>query len=113
MESVTSSQLIQKGKTLYEVADIVQVDRSTISRVYTFIRDNAADIMDKYFIETLPMDLMKFVARLNAVSDEAWRVVERPDRKGDDKVKLRALKMARDTALNIVDIVTNNKTIMN
>ena len=33
-------------------------------------------------------------------------------KEGNDKAKLRALKMARDTALDIVDVITNNKTII-
>ena len=76
-------QLVQKGKTLNEIAEILQVDRSTVSRDYQCIRDNAADVMSKYFVETLPMEVMKFLARLNGVSDEAWRMVDRADKRGE------------------------------
>lgn len=74
-------QLIQKGKTLKQIAELLQVDRSTVSRDYQFIRDNAADVMSKYFVEILPMEVIKFLARLNAVSDEVWGWLERQTRR--------------------------------
>lgn len=105
-------QLIQKGKTSKQIAEILQVDRSTVSRDYQFIRDNAADVMSKYFVEILPTEVIKFLARLNAVSDEVWGMVREADKEGDSKAKLRALKFAARVALDIVDAVTNNKTII-
>ena len=58
------------------------------------------------------MKVMRFLARLNAVSDEAWRMVERADKEGDNRAKLRALYLAQETPLQIVDIITNNKMLM-
>jgi hypothetical protein len=105
-------QLIHKGKTLNEIAEILQLDRSTISRDYQCIKDNAADVMSKYSVETIPMEVMKFLARLDAVSDEAWRMVEWADKEGDNRAKLQALYLAQDTALQIVDVITNNKMLI-
>lgn len=68
--------------------------------------------MSKYLVETIPMEVMKFLARLNAVSDEAWRMVERADKAGDYKAELRALHLAQRAALDIVKVVTNNKTLI-
>lgn len=50
--------------------------------------------------------------RLNAVSDEAWRMVERADKEGENRAKLRALYLAQETALQIVDVITNNKMLI-
>jgi hypothetical protein len=97
---------------LNQIAEILQVDRSTVSRDYQFIRDSAADVMSKYLVDTTPMEVMKFLARLNAVSDEAWRMVERADKAGDYKAELRALHLAKETALQIVNAITNNKTLI-
>jgi hypothetical protein len=73
------------------------------------MRDNAAEVLSKYLVETIPLDVMKFLARLNAVSDEAWRMVERADKEGDNKWKIRALCLPQSAALDIVNVVTNNK----
>jgi predicted transcriptional regulator len=97
-------QLFQEGKTLNEIAEILKVDRSAVSRDYQFTRDNAADVMSMYSVETITMEVMKFLARLNAVSDEAWRMVERADKEGDNKAVLRALYLAQETTLQIVDV---------
>jgi IS30 family transposase len=74
-------QLVQEGKTLNQIAEMLKVDRSTVSRDYQLTRDNAADVMNMYSVETIPMEVMKFLARLNAVSDEAWRMFERGTKK--------------------------------
>ncbi len=95
-----------------EIAEILQVDRSTVSRDYQSIRDSAADIMSKYLVDTMPMEVMKFLARLNAVSDEAWRMVERADKAGDYKAELRALLLAQRSALDVVNVITNNKMLI-
>jgi hypothetical protein len=67
---------------LNQIAEILQVNRSTVSSDYQFIRGNAADVMSKYLVETIPMEVKKFLARLNAVCDEAWRMVQPVDKKG-------------------------------
>jgi IS30 family transposase len=53
-------QLIHKGKTLNEIAEILQLDRSTISRDYQCNKDNAADVMSKYSVDTKPLEVKKY-----------------------------------------------------
>ena len=80
------------------------MDRSTVSRDYQFMRDNAAEVLSKYLVETIPLDVMKFLARLNTISDEAWRMVERADKEGDNKSKTRELCLAQSAAFDIVNV---------
>jgi hypothetical protein len=86
------------------MAEILQVDRSTVSRDYQFMRDNAAEVMSKYLVETIPMEVTMFLASPNEVSDEAWRMVERADKVGHDKAKIRALYLAQRSALRVVNL---------
>lgn len=95
-----------------EIAEILQVYRSTVSRDYQFIRDNAVDVMSNYLVETIPMEVMKFLARPNAVSDEAWRMVEHAEKAGDYRAELRALLLAQRSALDVVNVITNNKMLI-
>jgi hypothetical protein len=44
--------------------------------------------MSKCLVETIAMEVMMFLARLNVVSDEAWRVVELADKEDDNKAIL-------------------------
>jgi hypothetical protein len=61
---------------------------------------------------SIPMKVMKFLTCLNAVSDEAWRMVERADKEGDNRAKLRALYLAQETTLQTVDVITNSKMLI-
>ena len=51
--------------------------------------------------------------RLNAVSDAAWAMYARGREKGNnDKLEGDALRLAKDTAIEIIDIVTNNHSFV-
>jgi transcription initiation factor TFIIIB Brf1 subunit/transcription initiation factor TFIIB len=105
-------QLLSKGKTLTQIAEILKVDRSTVSRDYQFIRENSSDVMRKYLVETVPFEITKFLARLNSISDEAWKMVEQADKDGDTRTKFQALSLAQKAALLIVEVVAGNKNIV-
>jgi hypothetical protein len=60
----------------------------------------------------MPLKVMRSLAHLNAVSDETWRLVERADKAVDNWVKVRALCLAQRAALDIVNVVTNNETLI-
>ncbi len=49
------------------------------------------------------------LARLTAVSDAAWAMATRAREKGNDKQEADALRLAKDTAKEIIDIVTNKQ----
>ena len=105
-------QLLSKGKTLTQIAETLKVDRSTVSRDYQFIRENSSDVMRKYLVETVPFEITKFLARLNSISDEAWKMVEQADKDGDTRTKFQALSLAQKAALLIVEVVAGNKNIV-
>jgi hypothetical protein len=105
-------QLLSKGKNLTQIAEILKVDRSTVSRDYQFVKENASDVMRKYLVDTLPFELTKFLARLNSISDEAWKMVEQADKEGDMRTKFQALSLAQKAALQIVQVITGNEAII-
>lgn len=64
-------------------------------------------------VETIPVEAMKFLALLNAVSDAAWAMYAKGREKGNnDKLEVDALRLAKDTAIEIIDIVTNNHSFV-
>ena len=103
---------MSKGKTLTQIAEILKVDRSTVSRDYQFLRENAYDVMRKYLVETAPFELTKFLAPLNSISDEAWEMVEPADKEGDTRTKFQALSLAQKASLQIVEVLTNKKDLI-
>ena len=69
--------------------------------------------MSNYLVETIPVEAMKFLALLNAVSDATWAMYARGREKGNnDKLEVDALRLAKDTAIEIIDIVTNNHSFV-
>jgi hypothetical protein len=101
-------QLISKGKNLTQIAEILNVDVSTVCRDYQYIRENADVIVEKYFAETVILEVAKCLARLTSISDEAWKMVEQADKQGDKKTKATALSLAQKAALDLVKILTDN-----
>jgi DNA-binding MarR family transcriptional regulator len=105
-------ELLSKGKNLTQIAEILKVDRSTVSRDYQFIRKNASEVMRRYLVETVPFELTKFLARRNSISDEAWKMVEQADKEGDVRTKFQALSLAQKAALQILEVLTDNGDII-
>jgi hypothetical protein len=73
---------------------------------------HAKETMSKYFTNTLPVEILKALARLNAVSDTAWELVESAKEKGNLKSQTDALRLCKDTARDITEIVTNNRSLI-
>jgi hypothetical protein len=103
-------ELISKGKNLSQTAEILRVDVSTVCRDFQYIKENADKVLKKYFAETVPLEVTKCLSRLNAISNEAWKMAELAN--SNEKTKLSALSLAQDAALHIVNIVTNNKPLI-
>src|SRR5215211_6655046 len=101
-------ELISKGKKLTQIAEILKVDVSTISRDYQYIRENANSILVNFFVEILPLEATKCLSRLTSISNEAWKMTEQADKEGDMKTKAAALSLAQKAALDILKIVTDN-----
>jgi hypothetical protein len=101
-------QLISKGKNLTQIAEILNVDVSTICRDYQYIKENANIILQKYFTETVILEVTKGLSRLTSISDEAWKMAEQADKEGDKKAKAIALSLAQKAALDLIEILTNN-----
>ena len=63
-------------------------------------------------MDTMPNEILKTLSRLTAASDAAWAMAVRAREKGNDKSEADALRLAKDTAKEITDIVTNNKPLI-
>ncbi len=102
-------ELVSKGKSLSQIADLLKVDVSTISRDWSYIQHNSEDVLEKYFTETAPLEVSKALARLTAVSNEAWAIAEQAATDKNQKLRIAALTLAKDATLNILDVLSNHK----
>jgi hypothetical protein len=101
-------ELISKGKNLTQIAEILKVDVSTISRDYQYTRENANSILVNFFVEILPLEATKCLSRLTSISNEAWKMAEQADKEGDRKTQATALSLAQKAALDILEVLTDN-----
>jgi prephenate dehydrogenase len=91
------------------------VSPKTVQRDYAYIRAHSKDMLNQYFTETLPHEVLKAIARLTAVSDESWSMAEEAKKTEDlrnSKFRQDSLRLAKDAANDIVNIVTNNESLI-
>lgn len=101
-----------KGKTINQIAEHLQVSTRTIERDLSWLDKHSQYVLKEYFVDTLPKEVTKSLARLEAVNDAAWLLVEAAQEKGQGKLAVDALRLAKDTAKDITEIVTNNKSLI-
>jgi ParB-like chromosome segregation protein Spo0J len=105
-------KLLATGYTIDQTAEKLQVSPKTVQRDYAYIRHHAYEVLRKYFVDTVPNEILKALARLTAVSDAAWAMAARAREEGNDKLEADALRLAKDTVKEITDIVTDNKPLI-
>jgi hypothetical protein len=105
-------KLLATGHTIDQTAEKLQVSPKTVQRDYAYIRHHAHEVLRKYFVDTVPNEILKALARLTAVSDAAWAMAAKAREKDNDKVEADALRLAKDTVKEITDIVTDNKPLI-
>jgi hypothetical protein len=105
-------KLLATGHTLDQAAEKLQVSPKTVQRDHAHIRQNSKQVLQQYFIDTLPNEVLKAIARLTAVSDEAWEMARQAKENNNHKLRTEALRLAKDAANDISDIVTNNESLI-
>jgi hypothetical protein len=105
-------KLLSQGLTIDKTADILKVSPATVKRDHAYIRRNSKEVLRNYFVDTLPNEILKNIARLTAVSDSAWALAARAKENKNEKLETDALRLAKESAKDITEIVTNNKSLI-
>jgi predicted transcriptional regulator len=105
-------KLLSQGLTIDKTAEILKISPATVKRDHAYIRQNSQQVLQQYFTDTLPNEVLKAIARLTAVSDEAWEMARKAKEDVEPKLRTEALRLAKDAANDITDIVTNNKSLI-
>jgi Homeodomain-like domain len=108
-------KLLAQGRTIDQVADLLQISPKTVQRDHAYIKAYSRELLNHFFTETLPYEVLKAVARLTAVSDDAWSMAEEAKQKEDmrmSKFRQDSLRLAKEAANDIVNIVTNNESLI-
>jgi hypothetical protein len=97
-------ELSSKGRSQSEIAKVLQVDKSIVSRDITFLRDQSKCAIKKYIDEKLPNEYEKCLVGLDAILKEAWDTVEQSS---DKREKIQALSLAKECYGMKLELLTN------
>jgi predicted transcriptional regulator len=97
-------ELLSKGDSQSEIAKLLQVDLSIVSRDVYFLRQQAKSNIKRYIDERLPEEYEKCLVGLNAITKEAWNTVQNTE---DKREKIQALSLAKDCYSMKLELLTN------
>ena len=97
-------QSLSKGDSQSEIAKVLQVDLSIISRDVYFLRQQAKSNIKRYIDERLPEEYEKCLVGLNAITKEAWNTARSTE---DKREKIQALSLAKECYSMKLDLLTN------
>ena len=97
-------ELLSKGDSQSEIANVLQVDLSIISRDVYFLRQQAKSNIKRYIDERLPEEYEKCLVGLNAITKEAWDTANNTE---DKREKIQALSLAKECYSMKLDLLTN------
>ena len=98
-------ELLSKGESNQsEIARVLQVDRSIISRDIAHIKQQSRHNIRRYIDERLPEEYEKCLVGLNAILREAWNTSQQAE---DKREKIQALSLAKECYSMKLDLLTN------
>jgi hypothetical protein len=98
-------ELLSKGESNQsEIARVLQVNRSIISRDIAHIRQQSRHNIRKYIDERLPEEYEKCLVGLTAILREAWSTSQQTE---DRREKTQALSLAKECYSMKLDLLTN------
>src|ERR687883_1629805 len=101
-------ELLSKGASQSEIARILQVDLSIISRDVYYLRQQAKHNIKRYIDERLPEEYEKCLVGLNAITKEAWNTALNTE---DKREKIQALSLAKECYSMKMDLLTNTTVV--
>ena len=99
---------MSKGNSQSEIAKVLQVDLSIISRDVDHLRQWAKHNIKKYIDDRLPEEYEKCLVGLNAITREAWNAAQNTE---DRREKIQALSLAKECYSMKLDLLTNATVI--
>jgi hypothetical protein len=102
--------MLAKGIGIDTIAEKLQLSSRLVYEDAKYIRTHSSRLLAKYLADTLPVELGKCLLRLNEVSNQSWAMVD--DQKLHAREKIAALARAESSAINIIELLTNNKELV-
>jgi hypothetical protein len=103
-------QLLAKGHYSHrEIAGILQIPKSTVSKDILTLRQEAKNSIRKYIDERLPEEYERILVGITSILREAWETSRKEEI--DTKEKLSALALAKDCYSMKLELLTNASVV--
>ena len=96
-----------KGFTQSDICQILQLSKYTVSRDIKFLREQAKEAIKNHIDEKLPYEFDKAVKGIEEIIKEAFIMVAQAEKTQDNKGKVTALSLAKDSIQTKMDLLTN------
>ena len=100
-------ELSVKGFSQSEIARMLDIDRSAVSRDIEYLREAANETIRNHIQKKLPYEYTKCISGLEEIIKESWIICINADKKGDTREKLQSLSLIKDTYNTKMDLLTN------
>ena len=100
-------ELAVKGFTQSDICQILQLSKYTVSRDIKFLREQAKEAIKNHIDEKLPYEFDKAVKGIEEIIKEAFIMVAQAEKTQDNKGKVTALSLAKDSIQTKMDLLTN------
>jgi transcriptional regulator len=103
-------ELRARGMTHQEIADKLQVSRTAITSDIQYLRSQAKGTIKEYTTEHLPEQYQVCLCALDMILKHAYKILQTSD---DNREKLQAMELFKDTHLVKLELLSNATTIDN
>ncbi|MFL6471794.1 MAG: helix-turn-helix domain-containing protein [Nitrososphaeraceae archaeon] len=101
-------ELSSKGQSQTEIARMLQISESTISRDLDHLRQQSNHNIRRYIDERLPGEYEKCLLGLNAITREAWNTAQNTE---DRREKIQALSLAKECYSMKLELLNNASVV--
>jgi hypothetical protein len=101
-------ELSSQGFSQSDIATVLQVDKSIISRDVAHFKRQAQDNLQHHIHETIPAEYEKAMNSLNQVLRLTWAIVSKTP---DEKTRLQALTLITECNKYKIDLATNGTIV--
>jgi hypothetical protein len=101
-------ELRARGMTQIEIAHELQVSKKSISADIQYLRNQAKESIKEYVTEHLPEQYQVCLTALDTILQYAFEILETSD---DNREKLQAMELFKDTHLVKLELLSNATTI--
>ena len=97
-------ELSSQGFSQSDIATVLQVDKSIISRDVAYLRNQAQENLQKHIHETIPEEYQKAMVSIDQILKMCWSIVSKT---ADEKTRLQALALINDFTRHRVNLSNN------